>query len=264
MAFGRNAVFVINSLTFLISAMFLRGMRFTEPHLAGSKPLSPRDLIDFTPVIEGVRYVAGDPRLLATMLTKAGLGFLGAHWVILPIFGERIFPIAPATLGPERAGMLGMAVLMGSRGIGALLGPLFAGRWAGRRQSRLRSGITFAFLAVAVGYCALGFAPTIFLAALTVIFAHAGSSIVWVFSTTLLHYQAEDRFRGRVFSADFAFMVVAMATVSYASGAAVDHGITAPTVALVTGFLAVIPALLWQFAGLRQWNNRPASDDPDD
>jgi len=50
--------------------------------------------------------------LLATVLVKAGLGLMGAHWVILPIFGERIFPLQAGDLDSHRAGMLGMSVLL--------------------------------------------------------------------------------------------------------------------------------------------------------
>jgi MFS family permease len=256
--FGRGTVFIVNAITFLVSAWFLQRINFVEPHTVESKPLRPKDLADFSPVIEGLRYVAGDMRLLATLSVKAGLGFLGAHWVILPIFGERIFPVDLGTLDPPRAAMLGMSLLMGSRGIGALLGPLIGGRWAGQRQSRLRVGIIGGFLATAAGYTALSAAPTILTATLAVILAHAGGSIVWVFSTTLLHYQADDRFRGRVFSADFAFLVVTMAAVSYASGTAVDYGVSVRTISLVTGMLAIIPAILWGVFALPLWRTPKA------
>jgi MFS family permease len=256
--FGRETVFIVNAITFLISALLLKQIQFVEPHTVESKPLSWKDLADYSPVVEGLRYVAGDMRLLATLMVKAGLGFLGAHWVILPIFGERIFPLDLGSLDPPRAAMLGMSVLMGSRGIGALLGPLIGGRWAGHQQSRLRAGIVGGFFATAVGYAALSAAPTILTATLSVILAHAGGSIVWVFSTTLLHYQADDRFRGRVFSADFAFLVVTMAAVSYASGTAVDYGVSVRTIALVTGMLAIIPAVLWGVFALPLWRTPKA------
>jgi MFS family permease len=262
-AFGRSTVFVVNSLTFLVSALFLRAMRFEEPHLAHGRPFALRDLADFSPVVEGLRYVASDARLLATLLVKAGLGLLGSHWVILPLFGERIFPVRAADLDPVRAGMLGMSILMGSRGIGALLGPLFAGRWAGAEPGRLRSGIVHGFAGMAAGYLMLSVAPNIAVAVTSVILAHAGGSIVWVFSTTLLQFQADDRFRGRVFSADFAFLVVTMAIVSYISGTAVDVGISVRTVALVTGVLAVLPAVLWGVRGLALWRGGPLVSPPD-
>ncbi|MCP5114933.1 MAG: MFS transporter, partial [bacterium] len=252
-AFGRDTVFIVNSLTFIASALFLRKMQFSEPHADKSEPLKLRDLVDFSPMLEGIRYVKNDSRLLATLLVKAGLGLLGAHWVILPIFGERIFPVDLGNLDQRRAAMMGMSLLMGARGVGALVGPLVGGYWAGQRRSRLRFGILLAFLAVTIGYTGLGFAATIESAALAVILAHAGGSVIWVFSTTLLHFQAEDRFRGRVFSADFGFLVLTMSLVSYLSGAAVDYGISVRTISIVTGLIALLPAALWWLIAMPLW-----------
>ena len=76
---GRDAVFLLNALSFLASAALLKGMSFSEPHADASKPLRAPDLIDFSPILEGVRYVRRDPRLFATVLVKGGLGFLGAN-----------------------------------------------------------------------------------------------------------------------------------------------------------------------------------------
>src|SRR5437588_8431066 len=48
---GRNAVFVMNTASFLISALLIRGMSFQEPHADSSRPLRVRDLVDYSPVI---------------------------------------------------------------------------------------------------------------------------------------------------------------------------------------------------------------------
>jgi len=93
------------------------------------------------------------------------------------------------------------------------------------------------------GLLALGVAPTLLLACAAVVLAHAGGSTVWVFSTTLLQAQTEDRFRGRVFSAESAFNILSTSTVSYLSGFVVDLGVAARTVALGTGALLLVPFL---------------------
>src|SRR5262249_28970636 len=51
--FGRDTVFLLNAASFLASAWFIRRMRFEEPHTSGLPPLRARDLVDFSPVIEG-------------------------------------------------------------------------------------------------------------------------------------------------------------------------------------------------------------------
>jgi MFS family permease len=259
--FGNDTVFVLNSLSFVGSALLVRGMKFEERHLEGAKPLRARDLVDFSPISEGFRYVAGDKRLVALLLVKAGLGVLATHWVILPILGERVFPVKVAGLGPQRAAMLGMSALMSSRGVGALLGPFIGGMWSGQNQARLRLGILFGFLLGAVGFAGLSVAPTLGIAVLMVIVAHSGSSLGWVFSTTLLQIHTDDRFRGRVFSADFAFLVVSMSIASFLAGQFVDAGISARTVALCTGLLALVPAIAWTF-GMRLWDGRNGAAQP--
>jgi predicted MFS family arabinose efflux permease len=253
--FGRDTVFVLNAISFLLSAALLRRMRFDEPHTRNAPPFRARDLADFSPILEGVRYVRRDSRLLATLLVKAGLGLMGAHWVILPVFGERVFPVSIEGLGPRRAGMLGMSLLMGARGVGALIGPLVGGYWAGQRQARLRLGIFFGFLSVAAGYIALGVAPTLGWAAATVVLAHAGGSLIWVFSTTMLQSQTEDRFRGRVFSADFGFLVITMSAVTYLAGIAIDMGLSVQALSVAVGLSAFLPAVLWLLAQ-RLWRER--------
>ncbi len=252
---GRDAVFVLNSLSFLGSAALLRGITVEERHLREAPPLHARDLVDFSPVKEGIAYMLRDRRLLALLLVKAGLGVLAPHWVVLPIYGERIFPVRMGGIDPKRGAMLGMSALMAARGVGALLGPYLGSLWAGQNHARMRLGILFGFLLGAAGYIGLAAAPSLLVACLLAVVAHGGGSMVWVYSTTLLQFQAEDRFRGRVFSADFAFLVVSMSVASYSAGVFVDRGISVREVAFVTGLLALIPALVW-VGLLRLWRDR--------
>jgi MFS family permease len=242
---GRDAVFILNSLSFVGSALLIRRMKFAEPHAENLPSLKARDLADFSPIREGIRYVWKDPRLRTTIFVKAGNGFVGATWVLLPIFGERIFPIFRPGFSPQQAGMLGMSLLIGSRGIGALIGPLASGYWAGQREGRMHIGILFGYVAGAAGYLALGFAPSLALACAGIVLAQTGTSTVWVFSSTLLQLRTADQFRGRVFSAEWALNVVMSSLASYSAGELIDHGTPAARVARMVGVAVLIPALLW-------------------
>ncbi|MCU1233720.1 MAG: major facilitator superfamily 1 [Candidatus Solibacter sp.] len=242
---GRDAVFLLNAVSFLASAWFIRRMQFAEPHAAGAPPLRLRELFDFTPILEGVRYVRSHPRLYATVFVKGGIGFLGANNVLLPILGERVFPLKIAGLDPARASLLGMSMLLGARGAGALIGPFIAGHWAGDRHARLRSGILIGFLFAAAGYIVLGTSSGLLLAIVAVVAAHAGSSTNWVFSSTLLQTYTEDRFRGRVFSAEYGLCMLAISASSYLAGAAIDLGVSPRTFAIGVGVAMLIPAAAW-------------------
>jgi hypothetical protein len=177
---------------------------------------------------------------------------MGSNWVLLPIFGERIFPIHRVGFSARQSGMLGMSVLMAARGLGAFVGPLLAGKWAGGSLSRMRLGILVGFFFAGVGYVALSVSTNILVACAALVLAHSGGSMLWVFSSTLLQIQTEDRFRGRVFSAEFAFSVITMSASSYTAGLLIDRGLTARLVAACTGCIVLIPALLWAWV-LRTW-----------
>ncbi len=249
---GRDAVFILNSGSFLVSAVLLGGMRFPELHVDRARPLRVRELFDFRPVKEGVRYIVGRRRLIPLLLAKAGLGLMGMHWVLLPMFGERIFPMTAGGIDPRRGAMLSISFLMSARGVGALIGPLMSAWWTGQNPRRLLIGVFIGFSCAAAGYAALAFAPTLGIAVADVVFAQAGASMVWVFATTLLQFYTDDRFRGRVFSADFAFLVASMAAATYITGVLVDAGIGIRTLAAAAGIVAAVPAVGWIFV-LRRW-----------
>jgi hypothetical protein len=251
---GRDAVFVLNTLSFLCSALLIGGMRFHEPHAADTPPFHLRELVDFSPVAEGVRYIRRDARLLATVLLKSGIGIMGANWVIFPIMGERIFPVRFGGIDATRGAVLGMSLLMGARGVGALIGPLSATKWAGGRGPRMRVGILIGFLCGGAGYILLWKAPTLELACLCVALAHSGASIVWVFSTTLLQRFSDDRFRGRLFAADLGFLMLVIAVSGYIASIAIDRGVAVRTVALCTGAAMLVPAMAWLWA-MRLWRD---------
>jgi len=83
-----------------------------------------------------------------------------------------------------------------------------------------------------------------------VVLERSGSSLVWVFSTTLLQIQTNDKYRGRVFSADSAFLVVTMSLTTSLCGLLIDWGIPVRDLAFATALLALLPAVAWAF-GMR-------------
>jgi hypothetical protein len=246
--FGRDTVFILNALSFLTSALLISGMRFAEPHAESAAPLRPRDLVDYSPVLEGIRYIRSHPTLLPAVFAKAGELMVGPSWVIFTVMGAREFAVHGHGIDTAGGAMLGMSILLGGRGLGAMVGPLFAARWADRSDRRLRLGILFGYLTIAAGYGVLGASRSVWMAAACAMLAHAGGSTVWVYSTTLLQLHTEDRFRGRVFSADLGLASLTFASTAYLCGRLLDVGISARTLATSTGLLMLVPAAILAFA----------------
>jgi hypothetical protein len=246
--FGRDTVFILNALSFLTSAFLIGGMRFAEPHAEFALPLRPRDFVDFSPVLEGIRYIRSHPTLLPAVFAKAGELMIGPSWVIFTVMGAREFAVHGRGIDAAGGAMLGMSILLGGRGLGALVGPLVAARWAGQSDHRLRLGILFGYVTIACGYGVLGASRSVWMAAACAMLAHAGGSTVWVFSTTLLQFHTEDRFRGRVFAADLGLGSLTFAVTAYLAGVFLDAGISARTVATSTGLLMLLPAAILAWA----------------
>jgi MFS family permease len=259
--FGREAVFVLNALSFLTSALLIGGMHFAEPHAESAPPLRPRDLVDFSPVLEGIRYVRNHRTLLPTVFAKAGELMIGPSWVIFTVLGAHEFAVHWCHVDAARGAMLGMSILLGGRGLGALVGPLVSARWAGRSDHRLQLGILFGYLTVALGYTSLGFSHTVWMASACAMLAHMGGSTVWVFSTTLLQLHTDDRFRGRVFSADLGFSMLTIAAGAFLCGRLLDSGVSARVVATWTGLVMLVPAGLWAM-GMRVGKDRAIQASP--
>jgi len=241
--FGRDVAFVVNSASFFVSAIFIAMTRYdATPVAARLKPSRYRArLIDLTGIpdlVDGLRYVRRHAHVAALMLVKAGWGLAGGILLLLTIFGQRVFPIAAGTAA-------GIGVLFGARGIGAALGPITL-RWIlGQQPARLRRTIGPAYFMVGVFYLALAVAPVLSVAAVCVLFAHFGGSILWVFSTVLLQMEVPDEFRGRVFAAELALVTLTMSVSSYLTGHFLDTGTSPRTVSFALGALFFVPGLLW-------------------
>jgi predicted MFS family arabinose efflux permease len=203
-ALGREAMFALDSLSFVVSALLIRRMRFEEPHAEGKPPLRFRDLFDYSDIAEGLRYIRKDARLRVAMFVKSGVSLMGANWVILPVLGERVFPLKLAGLTQSEAATLGISLMLGTRGAGAILGAVLGGNFAGSNRTRVRYVILASFVMSAVGYAALGLTASLPFAVLAILVAHCGGSAAWTCSSTLLQQLTEDKYRGRVFSAEFA------------------------------------------------------------
>jgi len=257
--FGRDATFIVNALSFLISALLISRMRFREPHTEGAAPLRARDLVNFSPVAEGISYIRSHPKLVPAVFAKAGELMVGPSWVIFTVMGAREFAVHGHNISAAGGAMLGMSILLAGRGLGALFGPVISARWAGQNDRRLRLGIFLSYLIIALGYGLLGFSRSVWTAAACAMLAHAGGSTVWVFSTTLLQLHTEDRFRGRVFSADLGLASFTFATTAYLCGHFLDLGVSAHAMAWGTGLFMLVPAALLAWALVAGRSASPAA-----
>src|SRR5260370_2927304 len=156
---GRDAVLLLNALSFVVSGALIWGMRFSEPHAEGGRRFQVRELVDFSPILAGIRYVGAHARLRATVFVKFGNLIIGPSWVLFTVMGQNEFAVRWHGMAPERGAFLGMSLLLGARGLGALLGPLLAAPWVGHCNHGLEFAISWASLGAAPAYTLLPASP---------------------------------------------------------------------------------------------------------
>ena len=246
--FGSNVAFVLDALTYLLSAALIASVRFPKRAARAKRKLTISRVLGITETLEGVRYVKHRPRVLALLLVKPAWGLGGGILTLLAVFGEKIFPVG-------NSAATGIGVLFAARGIGTAVGPIVARRISGEGKNRMQNSIGIAFLIGGVFYMAFGAATSFVVALIVLGLAHTGGSILWVFSTVLLQRGVEDGFRGRVFAAELALLTLTMALSNYATGELLDRfGLSPRVVAIGIGAFFLLPGLAW-FVTQKWWDN---------
>lgn len=247
--FGTNVAFILDSLTFVASAMLIASVRFPKRPPRAKAKLTIGKALGVTDTMEGARYVKDRSRVFAYLMVKPAWGMGGGILTLLAVFGERVFPIAGKTA-------TGIGVLFTARGIGTAVGPIVARRWAGETRKQMQNAIGIAFLIGGAFYIAFGVSRNFPLALLFLAIAHTGGSILWVFSTVLLQREVEDQFRGRVFAAELALLTLTMAASNYLVGELMDRfGLSPRVVTVGVGAFFLLPGLIW-FVTEKWWDHK--------
>jgi MFS family permease len=237
--FGRNVAFLVNAISFFASAVVIARTAFNADPPESKRPAGWASITGIGDLIEGIRYVRSDRHVAALMLVKAGWGIAGGVLLLMTVMGQRVFPVGGSAAA-------GIGVLYAARGIGAGIGPIMARAWLGQQPDEMRRAIAPSYVLVALFYLMLSWSTTIGFASVALIGAHAAGSVLWVFSTVLLQLSVPDRFRGRVFSAELALLMIVSAVSSFVCGYALDHwGVSPFLLTRVLGALFVLPTLGW-------------------
>ncbi len=246
--FGTDVAFVVDSLTYLVSAWLVASVHFPRRPPRVKKRLTVGRALGLTDALEGARYVRARPRVFALLMVKPAWGMGGGILTLLAVFGEKIFPV-----GKNAA--TGIGILYAARGIGTAIGPVAMRRMAGETRASMQKAIGVAFLMGGIFYAAFGGSTNFTLAIVVLMIAHMGGSILWVNSTVLLQRIVEDDFRGRVFSTELALLTLTMAASNYLTGELLDRFHYSPrAITIGIGLFFLIPGALW-FITERWWDN---------
>ncbi len=229
---GRDLAFVINALSFLVSAGLIALIEVPSPKGTGKQITPVKDFI------EGMRYLREYLPSMALVGIELGWGFGVGVVVLLSVLGTQIF----------HAGDAGIGILYAGRGLGVLIGPFVVPVLAGNDIKKLRHAVWLSFLSAGIGYVIVAYAgwiDTIWLAFLGMIVAHFGGGVAWAVGSILLQITTPDRLRGRVLSVNGGLGTLGAGISTLFFGLALQAGSSPMALAVVGAAIFAIYGVFW-------------------
>ena len=236
---GVYPAFIIDGLTFILSAVFIIAIRYTPPlSLADSQQSIRAALEDY---LAGLRYLKEHIDILVLTLHKTANGLFasGTFQIVQVMLAEQVFVIG-------EGGGTSLGILYAVTGVGTGIGPIIARRFTGDRDRSLRIAIALSYAITILGLILAAQLTSFGVVLFGTLLRAVGGGINWVFSTQLLLQLVPNQVRGRVFSTEFA-----MLTLANALGAAIGGYVLDGTTLGISGLLwlmailTAIPGVLW-------------------
>jgi MFS family permease len=248
--FGIQAAFVIDALSFLVSAWLVAGI--DKPMQLASAEERRRQ----QPFSAIVRYIRGDRVVSRLVLAKVGVSVANGTVGLLPAFAHGKFAGTNIATG----------LLFAARGLGALVGPMVA-RWILGPTPRPRAiavlcgGATLLYCAF---YAVLPLTPVFAVAMVLVMIAHMGGGAQWAMSSYGLQVAAPDHVRGRVMAIDYGLATLAIGASSIAAGVLADvlDEDRATWWLAAAGAIYTLCWLAWSLPGMRGMHATRAAASP--
>ena len=239
-AFGWRVALAVDGFSYLLSAFFVS-------RIALNATSTTTEALPAPPTIRQlVNLLISDERIRALSLVKAWAGIGGGAYLLLVIFGQKIF-----TLGEK--GALGISVLYIARASGALLGPVIGRHVAKNDLSKMRQIIVIGVILFSLSYASLGITSHWSAALIAVFFAHLGMSLTWVFSSVMLQIEAPPGFRGRIFGFELGMHILIASISMLIYGYLLDAEILSPQGAALTIGATSLSAAVWWWYALKRW-----------
>lgn len=243
---GVQAAFLLDALTFLISAWLLTHIpvRSRAQTLAVDGQSAVRR--GFLEIVEGMRYLAARPVLLTFALIKAAGALVWGSVNVLEIpLAQNVFPLGGS-------GTLSLGLIYAAVGIGTGFGPILLRAWLGDSWSGLLKAVSIGFFAMTLGTLGLAMAPSFgWLLSVTTL-RGIGTGALWVFSAVLLQLLIPDRLRGRVFAFEFAALTLTQSISTLWAGYAYDNlGWSLAETLFSAGVVSVFATAAWMLFYLR-------------
>jgi MFS family permease len=228
--FGRETAFIVNALSFALSAYFILRVRgqFNAPGQSTGR-------LSFAALTEGARFLWKMPTILGMSLAKTIFSITFATAGLYSVFSYDVYQL----------GDVGTSWLYAARGTGSFLGPMLLPIVFQPKTLRdfflvMCGGFVISIL----GYTAWGISPFAVLGALGIFIGHLGSGNLWTSSRIYVQRETPDALRGRVMALDMVGFTLIMGLFGPIWGFVAQRSSPSSGVLLSTSITAAL-AVLW-------------------
>jgi len=237
--FGRNPVFVLNSISFLFSFLMILLIHIPQPSKTAIKARKSMVLSSWHEFRDGLSYIRSVPIVFALMWLTAGWSFgNGAARVVYPIFGSAF------ARAEHRTDDFGISVLYVAMGLGSVLGTLVVGRFLKLEDSDLTRTLGLAVLWDGLCLVLFSMMQMLWMGALLMLLREVGYSVWRTAKHTELMRETVDSMRGRVFAMHETISALLMMLTMVLAGPAIDrvgHRIVTAT----AGTIITAAGIIW-------------------
>jgi MFS family permease len=258
--FGYDTAFVINSLSFIASAVFIwripaAVMRSGQARDVAGEENGERAVVQsrnpfLTDVREGLAYIRHTPFVRAVILVNVGWATGGG---MNNLIFDRISRHELVTVAGDR-GDWNLAALTTAAGAGLFIGMMLArraGAWASEER-RASHFIGWSLLLHGLCFAAAGLMPSLILMSLWLAASRLVLGAEFGVQETLMMRVIPDEYRGRVFTTDRALELTAMMLSMIVAGWMLTWA-GPRAMMVVSGLLSASPGLVWLLA---MWRTR--------
>ena len=220
---GEGWCFFANGISYIAVIIGLLLMRVSSPRRAiGASP--------FEHMMEGFRFVNQTAPIRALLLLLGIVSLVGMPYVVLmPIFADQIL----------HGGAKGLGILMGSTGVGALLGALTLAFREGVKG--LGRWVAWCCAGFGVSLMVFSFSHTFWLSVVLLLPVGYAMMLQMACSNTLIQVMVPDALRGRVMAV-YSMMFMGMAPIGALLGGAIAERLGAPWTVAIGGLASLIGA----------------------
>jgi predicted MFS family arabinose efflux permease len=233
--FGRDVCFIVNSASFLFSALFIsraRGNFNVDRRMASSGGMGLRILT------EGVRYLRENAVTRAYVLVKLYWSWIFGGMGLYSVFGLQVYGVGDAAT----------SWLYAARGVGAFVTPLLVGTlFSLQDHIMLKRAIRVGLVLSILGYAIFSLSVVPWQGMLGTFLGHSGGALVWTFSGVIVQSSAPDHVRGRVLALDSVITSSVMAAAALICGFVATQTGNPHIGSLTTVLMSLIGALIWVF-----------------